>query len=297
MDNTIIVIGNGFDLDLGLKTSYKDFINEVYLNQDESKREQTNQLIDAILAKYKDAGWIDIEAFLRDYALEYNQKPIEDRRNIQSEYNKLCSDLNSYMYADKYPSTTGEIYNTNSSAFKLLSFATEYETPILSLNYTDLSPIVDMIDIPGNYPLTNITYVHGLCVGKYTGRNIPIILGIDSISVRDEFKCMIKSAHESYNSGIISALDFAKNIIFFGVGFGITDAPYFKSFFNKVLSEKTENVRIFVFTKGDGTNFYYRVSQMIGGENLPAFREKDIHIYDTTQKDVYNNFIKDFKNE
>ena len=293
MSNTVIVLGNGFDLDLGLRTSYSDFINGTYLNRDESKRERTNPLIDAMLDKYKDAGWIDIEGFLRAYALDYSDKVIETGRNIQSEYDKLCSDLNSYMYADKYPNGTAGVYNIHSSAFKLLHFAMNQDAEIYSLNYTDLKAIMDF-ESEENVFTANITYMHGKCASEYARGEVPIILGIDPAPVREEFKCMIKLTSKHYNPGIISALDNAQNVIFFGVGFGITDEAYFKGFFRKILNGESGNIRIFVFTNGDGTDFFYRVSQMAAGENLPVFREKDIHIYNTSKKNAYDEFVNEF---
>lgn len=293
MSNTVIVLGNGFDLDLGLRTSYSDFINATYLNRDESKRERTNPLIDAMLDKYKDAGWVDIEMFLREYALYYSGKELESERDIQSEYGKLCSDLNSYMYADKYPNVTGDVYNIHSSAFKLLHFAINQDAEIYSLNYTDLKAVMDF-ESEENVFTANITYMHGKCTSEYARGEVPIILGIDSAPVREEFKCMIKLTSNHYKPGIISALDEAKNVIFFGVGLGVTDEAYFKGFFRKILNGETGNIRIFVFTNGDGTDFFYRVSQMIGEENLCVFREKDIHIYNTSIKNIYDEFVNDF---
>lgn len=45
--STILILGNGFDLDLGLNTSYKAFIDKMYLNTQHP--ESTNTLIDAMI--------------------------------------------------------------------------------------------------------------------------------------------------------------------------------------------------------------------------------------------------------
>ena len=288
MNNTVVVLGNGFDLDLGLKTSYSDFINEIYRNPQDSKKEETNKLIDDIIREYKDAGWVDIEDFLRRYAIRLSEEGIPTDRNIEKEYEKLSNDFHSYMHSDKYIDSS-EKYTKESCAYKLLSFSIQNYIKIFSLNYTDLNPIISESKND-----ENITYIHGVSSYSFEGRLPPAILGIDPIKVNSQFVNMIKAARESYKPGIISALEHAKNVIFFGVGFGITDAPYFKDFFNTVVNEEFGNKRLFVFTKGNGADFYYRVSQMIGGNNLPKFREKEIYLYDTSKDNVFKDFMNDY---
>ena len=119
--STILILGNGFDLDLGLNTSYKAFIDEMYLNQ---HPESTNTLIDSMIEEYKEANWIDIELFLRNYALSYEKKDIEKNRNIELEYRKLCNDLNTFMvqykYLDDKKNYLGEyIYNIETIKYKI----------------------------------------------------------------------------------------------------------------------------------------------------------------------------------
>ena len=294
MGNTIIVLGNGFDLDLGLKTSYNDFINEFYLNPDEKKREHTNTLINEILDVYENAGWIDIEAFLRKRAIDLSKDEIPKNRDIRCEYNKLCRDISSYMYADKYANNENK-YNKDSCAYKIIPFIIKHNIPIFTFNYTDLSSVIGNMKYDDNCnEYLNITYIHGKSVNEWNSNLCPIIVGIDPIPVKDEFKCMIKAIHKLYKPGIISALNKSSNVIFFGIGFGITDFPYFKGFFNKVLKENKGDTKIFVFTKGDGSNFYYQISQMIGADDLPTFREKDITIYDTSDPNSFNKFEEKF---
>lgn len=49
-------------------------------------------------------------------------------------------------------------------------------------------------------------YMNGETCSSYNGRIAPIILGIDDVKVKDEFKCMIKSTHSSYYFGIYKQL-------------------------------------------------------------------------------------------
>lgn len=56
---TVVILGNGFDLDLGLKTSYRDFVTS-----QECKKLQhgnRNNLLSMILDKFYLQHWIDLE--------------------------------------------------------------------------------------------------------------------------------------------------------------------------------------------------------------------------------------------
>ncbi len=61
----IIIIGNGFDLSLGLKTSYKDFIVSDYFN---SLLEKHNTLAIYLYKKQEINNWVDIEKELTEYS-------------------------------------------------------------------------------------------------------------------------------------------------------------------------------------------------------------------------------------
>ena len=65
--DTCIVIGNGFDINLGLPTSYKDFVKSSHFD-DMIKR--GNELAKYLKSKYELQNWIDIENELKTYSLE-----------------------------------------------------------------------------------------------------------------------------------------------------------------------------------------------------------------------------------
>ena len=97
--NKLLVIGNGFDLALGLKTSYLDFMrwlkNEHYMDD--------AYLYRYLSSKLNQKRWIDIENELRQYSLSFfeigemnvklsgQNKRICD--NLRNEYKDLCKNL------------------------------------------------------------------------------------------------------------------------------------------------------------------------------------------------------------
>lgn len=66
----ILIIGNGFDLNLGLKTSYSDFLasNEFLELSEDSSNLLVNYLNEQAKASHKDRFWVDIEHELKSYA-------------------------------------------------------------------------------------------------------------------------------------------------------------------------------------------------------------------------------------
>lgn len=293
--STILILGNGFDLDLGLNTSYKAFIDEMYLNQ---HPESTNTLIDSMIEEYKEANWIDIELFLRNYALSYEKKDIEKNRNIELEYRKLCNDLNTFMvqykYLDDKKNYLGEyIYNIGTISSKLLEWiSNQPNSRVYSFNYTNMNDVARSLNKQQNLNIKDfdIRYIHGETCSSYNGRIAPIILGIDDVKVKDEFKCMIKSTHSSYNNGIMSDLPKATYVVFFGFGMGQTDHPYFRDFFKMIENGKL-NTKISVFNISDSSAFYGQLVNM--KIDVAKIREcSNIHFYC-----VNDNGLNDFYNE
>ena len=76
----VFIIGNGFDLDLGLKTRYIDFWkSEVF----EPHRNENEGLIHFLDEKANDkATWFDIEALLREYVRKHSNRSAYDVNKV-----------------------------------------------------------------------------------------------------------------------------------------------------------------------------------------------------------------------
>lgn len=70
--NTLIIIGNGYDLAYSLPTRYEDFINSELFQQNV----ENNNLFEFIMQEYEKKNWCDLEMMLlryeRELAREYN---------------------------------------------------------------------------------------------------------------------------------------------------------------------------------------------------------------------------------
>lgn len=298
MKKILLVVGNGFDLDIGLKTSYGDFIKAKYLDKD-NRCTSSNELIKSIVKKYKEANWIDIEKFLRDYAITYNEVEIEEGRDIPNEFYELCKDLNDYMYVDKFPSIKYNwqaryMYDKDSVAARLLNILPD-NMVIFTFNYTDMMPVIrhmnEVNESSGrkiNIKEENIKHVHGKVSPSFQEKNIPIILGIDDdVTVKEDFVCMKKPFRAM--PGIINTLSQSEHVIFFGLGFGICDRPYFRKFFSDV--QEKHDKRISIFTNGDGSNIFENWRKDFDID-IYALRESiTCNVYNTTNKNCLNGFV------
>lgn len=297
MAKTLLVLGNGFDLDLGLKTSYADFINSDFLVGCES-----NLLINEIKEKYKEANWIDIELFLRDYAFKHQG---ENEEQIRKEFDELRERLNFYMHSGKFPIYNRGVsgvyhYDKDSTAAKVLLYllSKDNATNIYTFNYTDMTDVVESLKRDSNSRFetlsdNQIVYVHGKETGSIEDGNIRIVLGFDNAEEITGFNFMKKPFDPNYREGITNALSEAEDIIFFGLGYGICDSPYFKNFFSDMQSNNTK--RIFIFYKGDESAVcgqwanVYKINPLLLKEN------GILHFYNTGKHDAFEIFTNDFK--
>lgn len=86
----IIIIGNGFDLNLGLKTSYNDFIKSNYF---ESLLEEDNSLAWHLSDQTQLNNWVDIENEITNYSTQIN----DDNLNVKNNFKALKTSLQNYL--------------------------------------------------------------------------------------------------------------------------------------------------------------------------------------------------------
>ena len=109
MKKTLIILGNGFDLDLGWKTSYSDFY--------EAKQTlfQTINRLSYVQKMIIEGHWYNLEGYLRDCMREITKEKVEDL-NI---FWYLCKEhISDYLSKNE----NMDIYTTNteSCAYRLL---------------------------------------------------------------------------------------------------------------------------------------------------------------------------------
>lgn len=220
----VLVLGNGFDLDLGLKTRYSDF----------AKSTEWEELYQ--ITKWSDSGlgqflyeeaekdcWFDIEECMASYAKEKEKKgdyknAYEDKFFLRCLKEKLSSYLNS--------STVWEDVNKNSLAARIMQIDEQFRcfNSIYSFNYTDYE-IASVYD-PEIIPMRNKkVHVHN------NGWDMILGIGEDGCS-SEEYSFLKKVNQDLASTNFLSDLLDADDVVFFGHSINKFDMFYFKRFFD-----------------------------------------------------------------
>ena len=268
---TVIIIGNGFDLDLGWDTSYKSF----YEKHDGWKMHRTDEddLFQYVI-KQVPGNWFDFERTLHEYALHRAQNPFpkDNTDNIDrdiQDYNTFKIQLIDFISEG----SKGPV-KKDSHAYRLLAAYVEakknktrdnfFPIKLFSYNYTPLLNVIHQIDSSvkvGYIP------VHGI-VEK---RNI--IFGFhDDLGIPKEYRSLQKSMDENYmSSDVVRESLQAKTIIFFGLSLGYIDGVYFKNLLEQIsnlANPQMINKRIVFITLNGQSGNYIKNNLLDAGINL-----------------------------
>ena len=266
----VMLIGNGFDLNLGLKTSYKDFLAS---EQFEEYKKKGSPLAKYLSDKNELNNWIDIENELKKYSRD-EYKPL-DRKGFKTDYLNLCEYLCSYLNSIDY-----NTIDINSNVYQLFIKLIKLDNAqiyIYDFNYTEsVSKIIEDNKVDQKAEI-QIIKVHG------TAADNKIVFGVeDNASINRYDSFLYKSGSHYYNSeiNINEELKTANDIVVIGHSLGETDHFYFKSFFQTSTYSKSKNF-IFTYHTEDGWDALMRQLQDLTLSHLADFRSNND-----------NNFIK-----
>lgn len=260
MMNNVLIIGNGFDLDLGLPTSYIDFAKSSFWPQPthsiaSSPVPNTGThhighrphpiLLEHVLSRKSNLPtWFDLEMELLQYAKVDNKSNGPESEyfinNNIDYYNRLREGLCNYILE-----VENQKINTESVAAEVLKHIiySGTFTKIYSFNYTNLRKILNALNISDEI---KYSHIHG-CVKEKS-----VILGVDESNLRAGYKDFHKTSSPFFKSyDIYNALKSAQEIVFFGLSFGKIDFSYFSDFFKELLKnpslpeERKQNITIF----------------------------------------------------
>ena len=131
MKQKVIIIGNGFDIDLGLPTRYSDFVeSSIFENLLE-----TNELCQYLYERYRECNWVDIEIELKDF-VEISQ----DENRYYSDYVELKKALSVYLSGIDLQKINRDSFAYNmivKYAFEGLRTVKQSSISILNFNYTN----------------------------------------------------------------------------------------------------------------------------------------------------------------
>jgi len=235
--NITLIIGNGFDINLGLKTSYTDYINSKYFKDNLPN----NLLFKFLQDTFDNQKWIDIELLLCQYSVNKSSSNSE----FKNEYNILCNSLKKYLESVKLSNFNAKSLsqiNIKSKAFKLIEEYQNSDLTVIDFNYTDTVGF-----LLKSFLKSKNKFNHYKIHGSIEEDNI--IFGVqDGIDIN---KCSFIRKSYSENYGIYNIekiLTLSDTILSFGYSFGKSDEMYFDNFFGSILRYNVE---------GKNLEFYY----------------------------------------
>lgn len=235
--DTLIILGNGFDLDLGWKTSYNDFF-----------RAKQNRIVLFIGMSFienmvEGEYWYDLEGYIRHIAIN-EVVNADEKKKLNDFLLILTARLEEYFHNNPI-----NIYTTNtkSCAFEFLKCITT-NSDIVSFNYTN--PFREC-----NLASKDIQYIHNSIDSSYSNEG-RIKLGIDNGVLSEnqylnssDISYILKSRENQIGDNLISKWKHYENIIIYGHSLGITDSDYFKPFFDSILSGTITPQSLYIVTK------------------------------------------------
>ena len=297
--NKVLIIGNGFDLDLGLRTRYSDFVVS------DKWPLRYKSVIDSPLAYYlnrndKSLSWFGLEDLLHDYSSidtgnihrtsSNKSLSIEDYiKNDKIFYSELNQSLESYIDGQQHNDI-----NINSLAAKLLKAVCENGgfNKIFTFNYTDLNIFVNKLHLKDKI---EFQYVHGSC------SNGSAIIGVsDSFKLKKGYEYLYKTSSPYYSSSNVRyALQQSKEVVFFGHSLGSQDYHYFEDFFRlQCRPDMTQQdmCKITFFTKDESSRqqLLYQLRYMNNGRINYLFDCNDLQFIKTEdgETEQFNSFIQ-----
>jgi len=273
----LYIIGNGFDLNIGLKTSYLDFYN--YYNSLSSTKDKVKFLKESISKDFK--TWADLEIGFGEFTSKLNDtaefnETFEDISDQLATY--LAKEENSFDFSliDKgkfYEDLSSpEKYLPNTDLLLLKDFINNFGNQhinirIITLNYTkSIEKIIDSVNPNmqiGSYrqsyqiKLKEIQHLHGYIDER-------MIMGVNDISqIKNEnfhndqeiLEAFVKpTCNEVSKSNVdricSSLINSADLICIFGSSIGETD----KIWWNQIGNRLRKGKKLIIFQRGEEIN-------------------------------------------
>ena len=247
MADVALIVGNGFDIDMGLPSKYSDFIKSkewqdvvsgfnIYLQQ---KDYQNHSLIAQLQMASANSQWFDIEQEIHRFIVFHPDNTERDVRDMRSEFEVIKKALTNYLKR-----ITSTFTADNSKVSTALHYRMR-ECPLtvteIYFNYTYPHQYIKLPIQPEIFNGAQhwVTFVHGSL------RDNDIVLGCDlqeGEQVNRQLSFMYKYNQLKKANHIARNILEAKEIIFFGHSINEMDFGYFKEFF-KVASASPIPIR------------------------------------------------------
>lgn len=261
--NIILILGNGFDLNLGLPTSFSHFINSVYFRN----LLTTNDLCTHMEStSTNNLGWVDIEYELANYSmahsksstlksdyLELKQALADYIGEVDSNYNEIDKDSQAYLsFGDNffrsvnhYSSDNLTVINFNYTHSIKKIKRSLYGDGLFSTFLELAECLLPLMGEDHVFSKINYVYPHG---AVDTG----IVFGVDDSSlISPKHTFLRKSCDPAFSPFDNEVLLYADKVIIWGHSLGESDHAYFIDFFTAQASGKYPRKEIIITYYGE----------------------------------------------
>ena len=247
MANVVLIIGNGFDLDLGLKSSYEDFAaskewKDLVNGYKPFLMDETSQKKSLLLQIYSASTasqWFDIEEEIHKFINEHFDLTEEDVRHIKSEFEGIKKALHNYIKrcASEFQIESQKV--SNRLLFTLKDYNSHCNVDIFSFNYTDPDDLFKSNIVIG------ANHIHGSI------KDNDIVLGCDiqeGEKVNRDLSFMYKYNMLKKANHMVRYMINADEVIIFGHSINETDFCYFREYLKEASSSSKKTSRLTIFT-------------------------------------------------
>lgn len=284
----LVVLGNGFDLDLGLSTSYKAFwedrkeklISFRYLLNEDRLIPQ----LEIYQIKCLGNNWYDLEEILRTYASTTYKRDESAMEAIcraggyreenfdanVSYFNLLKKEIIDYIGSQQ----ENAIIDTTSKAADLLKWMQKkHNITCYNFNYTDINKLANT----HGRGRIDVKYIHGnLADGN-------IVLGASKDYLVEGYDFLLKTKQGALEMTFIEDLLKADEVIIFGLAFGRNDIHYFTDFFRQIQTDVIKpQITIYTYNEIEKQNIRNRLAEY--GIDLTTIIAKTKLTFKTTQQ-------------
>lgn len=247
MADVVLIIGNGFDLDLGLKTSYKDFaaskewedLKNRFSDKLSDERLLKNSLLWQINNASESSQWFDIEEEIHKFIKDHPDLTERDVTNVKREFDCIKDALCEYIKrcSSDFKPNGKELSNWLLSSLK--EYNCHCNVEIFSFNYTD----------PDDLFKSNIhmgaNHIHGSI------KENDIVLGCDiqeGEKVNRDLSFMYKYNMLKKANHMVRRMISVDEVIIFGHSINEMDFCYFREYLKEASSSSKQTRRLTILT-------------------------------------------------
>lgn len=268
--STLFILGNGFDLNLKLPTSYKDFFESDFFPfvRDAPDNHGLGRFIYGRGVVQK---WYDLEHLLAEYGKSIHSLSEKEFEEDKNDYRRLVEGLTLYLSTIDYSTI-----DVDSIAARILKAADGLLIPprVYTFNYTAFDTISSRLGIS----FGTASHVHGSL------EQDNVVLGVgEYVKLGPLTSYLYKTSNINYDPGsFLTAIENYDTVIIFGLSLSQVDYPYFEDFFKAIATKPIINttkpyIRIFSYDERSRMAILDNLRQMNSGLiKLKGYSDFDI---------------------